>query len=234
MKGAAMPPRSLILVRHGESEHHIRGLTGGWTDTPMTPTGLAQAQRAAERLAKELDGVPVTIYSSDLVRASQTAEAIGTALGVTPVFDARLREHNNGECANLTHEEAFARYPNVYGQSLPLDEAAYPGAETARDLFDRAGAFINSLQEDGTTPIAVSHGGTIVCLVGQWLGLTAETLEPMGFEALPTCITVLRRMTPFRDTSGTSWPVVERLNDISHLAGMDGWRSIGAVTAPPK
>ena len=114
------------------------------------------------RLAQELDGARVSLYTSDLVRASQTAEAIAGALGVKPVADARLREHNNGECANLTHEEAFERYPGVYGQVLPLDEAAYPGAETARALFDRAGAFIADLRDDGTTPIAVSHGGTIV------------------------------------------------------------------------
>ena len=34
-----MPPRSLILVRHGESQHHVLGLSGGWTDTPLTDGG---------------------------------------------------------------------------------------------------------------------------------------------------------------------------------------------------
>ena len=36
------PPPAIIIVRHGQSEHHVRGLTGGWTDTPLTALGHGQ------------------------------------------------------------------------------------------------------------------------------------------------------------------------------------------------
>jgi probable phosphoglycerate mutase len=216
-------PRSIILVRHGQSEHHVRGLTGGWTDTPLTDLGREQARRVASRLKSELAGMPVRLYSSDLKRAAQTAGTISEALNLAVQYDERLREHNNGECANLTWEEASRRYPDVLGRPLPLDEPAYPGAETARALFERAGGFLHSLYAGVGTPILVSHGGTIVCLIGQWLGMTAEVLQTMGFEAYPTSVTVLRDRGTGRG--------VERANDVTHLSGMEGWASIGEAAS---
>jgi probable phosphoglycerate mutase len=93
-------PRLAILVRHAQSEHHVLGLTGGWTDTPLTALGHEQSRLVAARLTDELGVTPVRLYSSDLVRAHETARHIGEAFGVEAVLDERLREHNNGECAN--------------------------------------------------------------------------------------------------------------------------------------
>ena len=215
--------RTVILVRHGESEHHVRGLTGGWTDTPLTPLGQRQAALVAARLRAELSDASVRVITSDLMRAAQTAEAIAKAFGVPVETDARLREHNNGDSANLTHEEARTRWPDWYGRSLPLDEAIYPGSETARQLYDRSAAFIGDLADDGRVPIAVTHGGTLICLVGAWLGLSAETLHPIGFEFHTTSITVLRQF-PEADygSTGPVGRVIERLNDTSHLSAADG------------
>jgi probable phosphoglycerate mutase len=91
------PPQAVILVRHGQSEHHVRGLTGGWTDTPLTALGHEQARLLAARLRAELPEQDVSVVTSDLARASQTATHIADAFGITHALDARLREHNNGE-----------------------------------------------------------------------------------------------------------------------------------------
>jgi probable phosphoglycerate mutase len=99
-------PPLVILVRHGQSEHHVRGLTGGWTDTPLTEIGHEQAVRVAARLKEELGQTPITLYTSDLLRAGETARHIARAFGVEPVADPRIREHNNGEGAGLTIDEA--------------------------------------------------------------------------------------------------------------------------------
>lgn len=54
---------TLLLVRHGEAEHHVREITGGWTDTCLTERGREQASRLALRLKLNLD---VThLYCSD-------------------------------------------------------------------------------------------------------------------------------------------------------------------------
>lgn len=217
------PPRVIIVVRHAESEHHVRRLTGGWTDTPLTDAGHEQSRLLAARLARELAGHTVSLYSSDLKRASQTAEHIANALGADLRLEPRLREHNNGEAAGLTIEEAKARWPGRWGVAGDLDDRPYDGAETPREFYDRAGAFIDGIEDDGTIPVIVSHGGTIVCLVARWLLLSAEVLNPIGFSAHTTAISVLSR-----DDNGRRLDV---LNDTAHLYGRDGSVTIGDIIA---
>lgn len=217
--GVMASPRLIVLVRHAQSEHHVRRLTGGWTDTPLTEPGHEQARVLAARLAAELAGHRLSLYSSDLRRAAQTARHISDAL-VTPVtFDARLREHNNGAAANMTIEDAAARYPETWAVPVRLDTRAYEGAETPREFYERAGAFIDDIESDGSVPVVVTHGGTIVCLVARWLRLSAEVLEPIGFSSDTTSITLLRN-----DRHGRR---LERLNDTAHLSGDGGGVRIG-------
>ena len=45
----------IILVQHCQSEHHINELSGGWTDTPLTEIGRAQAKKAGQRLKNEIN-----------------------------------------------------------------------------------------------------------------------------------------------------------------------------------
>lgn len=216
-------PRTIILVRHGESEHHVRRLTGGWTDTPLTPRGHQQARLCAARLRDELGGTPVRVISSDLKRASQTAQAIAEALDAPLELDVRLREHNNGEAANLSLEEAQARWPGSFNGGLPLDAPPWPGAESGRAFFERCAAFLNEAFDERPA-VAVTHGGSLTRLVGCWLNLPAEQLAEVGFEAHPTGITVLRDTHYMGRT-------IERLNDVAHLAGEHGRVMLGAIVS---
>lgn len=216
------PPRLIILVRHAQSEHHVLRLTGGWTDTPLTELGHEQSRLLASRLRYELGAVPLRLFSSDLVRAVETARHIGEAFGVEAVVDGRLREHNNGECADLTIDEAKVRYPDTWAVPVPLDTRAYPGAETPREFYERSGAFIDGMDGEGPMPVVVTHGGTMICLVARWLRLPAEAVEPIGFSAYTTGITVLKS-----DEHGQR--IVERLNDASHLPSSGDVQSLGAL-----
>lgn len=216
-----MPKRSVILVRHAESEHHIRKLSGGWTDTPITALGHEQARRVAQRLRRELPG-PVRVYSSDLQRAAQTAQHIADAFGVALQPDWRLREHNNGEAIDLTIEEMLRRFPQ---QPFPhaADHRPFPSGETGREFAERVAAFMDELDFDAPgLPILVTHGGTMRPLIGYWLGLDAEQAGTMGFPSHVTAITVL-------STGWHGMPEVERLNDTSHLEGMAGYPSLATV-----
>jgi probable phosphoglycerate mutase len=215
----------VILVRHGESEHHIRRLTGGWTDTPLTTLGHEQAMRVAARLKQELGQTPVALYTSDLLRAGETARHIAAAFDVEPTTDERIREHNNGEMANLTVEEARVRYPAAFDQSLSLwspDLKVHPvaGAETGAQFYERVSSFLDSLPADGPVPIVVTHGGTIMCLVARWLLMPPAAVAPISFSAHVTSITVLEGY-PFRG--------LERLNDTAHLHGMPGYVPLRAL-----
>jgi broad specificity phosphatase PhoE len=214
------PPPLIILLRHGQSEHHVRGLSGGWTQTPLTALGHEQSERAAARLKAELGEIPVRLFTSDLLRCQETARHIAAAFGVEAVPDARLREHNNGAAVDLTMTEVRERFPGVFDSPWPLDFRPFPGSETGREFYERAGAFIDTLPDKGPLPVVVSHGGTLICLVARWLGLTPEALEPVGFAFHTASITVLQT-----DRHGSR--IVERLNDIAHVAGLDGWVGLG-------
>lgn len=209
-----MPNRSVVIVRHAESEHHIKRLSGGWTDTPITERGHQQAHLVAERLRSELGDVPVRLFTSDLIRTQETAQHIADAFGVEPIQDERLREFNNGEAAGLTIEEVDRRWPRIAGP-MSLDERPWPGCETWREFYERAGAFLDTLDLEGLLPIVVTHGGTLFVLVARWLGLPPELMKAVNFHAHVTSITVLKR-------PGNGLSEVERLNDVSHLAGLDG------------
>jgi broad specificity phosphatase PhoE len=110
----------------------------------------------------------------------------------------------------------------VFDAPWALDFRPFPGAETGREFYERAGSFVDTLSGDGPVPVVVAHGGTIICLVARWLRLAPEALEPIGFDLHTASISVLRT-----DRHGS--PIVERLNDVAHLAGMEGWVGLGTL-----
>lgn len=216
-----MSLRTVVLIRHAQSEHHVKRLSGGWTDTPLTDLGHRQAELVARRLKRELGETPVRLYTSDLIRTWQTAEHIAAELGVAPVADARLREFNNGAAAGLTLEEALRAYPEAEGP-WPADHRQWPGGETWREFHRRTGGFLDDLSLDGPVPIVVTHGGNVHSLSARWLGVDEERISSTGFAAHVTGITVLQS-----DELGHRR--VERANDMAHLAGIEGHISLWAA-----
>jgi broad specificity phosphatase PhoE len=84
----AAPGTTLLLIRHGETQWNLDNRVQGHLDVPLTEKGVAQAQLLAGWLASE----PLAaVYSSDLCRASKTAEIV--AGDRAPLFlEPRLRE----------------------------------------------------------------------------------------------------------------------------------------------
>ncbi len=75
---------TLFLIRHAQSDEHIRDITGGWSDTRLTEPGREQARRTGLRLRRMLDGRPAALASSDLARAADTAHLIGEIWRLSP------------------------------------------------------------------------------------------------------------------------------------------------------
>jgi probable phosphoglycerate mutase len=74
-----MEPTRICLVRHGETAWNAEKRIQGQTDIALDQTGLAQAAAAARWLSRQ----PVdALYSSDLLRAKQTAACIADALNL--------------------------------------------------------------------------------------------------------------------------------------------------------
>jgi len=200
---------TLLLIRHGQSEHHVNGLTGGWTDTPLTERGRQQVKCLADRMREVAAGVPARLVASDFLRAVQTAAPIGQALGLPVAVHPGLREINNGIAAGLRREEAHPlRTPPTEPR---LDWRPYPGGETWREFYVRVAACMEELTHGRPDLlILVSHGGTIIQQVAWWLQVEMDTLEHIWFDIHPASLTVLR-LNKWGDRT------VERLNDTAHL-----------------
>ena len=201
--------KSIVLVRHGQSEHHVNGMTGGWTDTGLTELGRRQAACLGARLKLEIEGMPCRMVSSDLKRAFQTAQIVGREIGVSPNLVPELREFNNGMAAGMTAEAAksYFREPTE-----PLhDWQPYPEADTWRRFYARVSEWLDHPAEhrDGLL-LLVTHAGTINNVVDWWLGLEIEILSRVAFGAAPTSISVL-------DVNQWGEHTIERLNDTAHL-----------------
>src|ERR671920_988022 len=92
----------VLLVRHGQSQGNAERRFGGHSPTPLSELGRRQAEATANALAAE--GV-TAIYSSDLLRAIQTAEPLARATGLEIRQTAALRERSVGLMEGLTFEE---------------------------------------------------------------------------------------------------------------------------------
>lgn len=159
-----MTAYTLYLVRHGATTANLEGRYIGWEDHPLSPEGLGQARRLAEHLrALPLAG----IFSSDLLRAVQTAEVIRGATGLPIRPDLRLREANFGRWSGLTYEEIRARSPRRLEAWLQNPERlAPPGGESLAALRGRALAALPRV--DGA--VVVTHGGVIRALLAHLTG----------------------------------------------------------------
>ena len=208
--------KTLILVRHAEAEHLTLGLKGGWTDTRLTDRGKLQAASVAERIAEDLNGYDIDIYSSDLIRAVDTANSIGSKLGLKVNQYEGIREIHVGKATGMTNKEVEEIYTPP--TEPILDWRAYPEGETWREFHARVSSCMDEIAEDsGDLAIVVCHSGTIVNIVDWWLKLDMDSVALVTFRTHPAAITVL-------GNSDLGERTVERLNDISHLCadGLDG------------
>lgn len=198
--------QNLLIIRHGEAGHMTHGLTGGWTDTPLTDLGRRQAELAGARLAELLAGREFAFHASDLIRTRETAEIISQKLGVPPVFTPDLRELNNGEAAGLTLEAA-EKILNPITHPL-IDWRPYKGSENWWEMSTRIVSFLEGVNEKETVVI-VTHGGPGNAAVIWWMGLEIGE-KPVAFEFDPCSITLLT-INKWQERT------VVKLNDTSHL-----------------
>ncbi len=162
--------RSLVLLRHGRTAWNHALRVQGQLDAELDSTGHAQAEAAAAVLAP-LE--PTLLWSSDLVRARDTALTLGRAAGLDPTYDERLREFHLGERQGMTHDEYAALVPEEFERFRLGHYDAAPGAEPAGVVRTRMFAVLTDMLAalgPGDTGVAVSHGAAIRVATGAMLG----------------------------------------------------------------
>lgn len=152
----------IYLMRHGADPSDRYG---GWSAYGLTEKGKEQVHRAKEYLCDK--GI-TRIYSSDLVRAKETAEIVANSLDLKITYLPQFRESNNGILAGMLKTEAMEKYPGVYWNALEWTES-WPGGESPEQFFYRIqGAWLDFKKKVGNSNVLlVSHGGVmnvILCL----------------------------------------------------------------------
>lgn len=167
--------KRIITVQHTQSIHHINGMVGSWTDWDLTEKGKQQAECIARKLARELAAKTCILYSSDLLRARHTADAIGRAMNLPVHEEKALRERNLGRCVGKSVEWLRA---NLECQEKTVDDRIFSDAESRRDEWKRLRAFFDRvISNEEENIIIVSHGDLLSVFNAMWLRLPVESLE---------------------------------------------------------
>jgi len=172
-----MARTTILLARHGETDWNAVGRWQGHTDRALTERGRRQAAELAERLANlELDAV----YSSDLLRAVETAEPVAKRLGLPLQTLPELREVDVGTWAGLTRDEVAERFPDGF-RLWSEWQTGWEDGETYDQMGERVVGAVLRLAgvHEGARILVVSHGGAIRALHAAAAGIDIATFRQL-------------------------------------------------------
>ena len=203
--------KNIITIQHTQSIHHTNGMIGGWGDWNLSELGIEQAEHIGKKLSKEIEGNKYTMYSSDLLRAKQTAEIVGKHLDIKPIIVPALKEISCGEANGISKEEA--RKIDL-GTMKTIDDISFPGAESMRDVYNRLSVFLNEiLASKEENIIIVAHGISLGIFNILWLGLDVEALNKCGMWGASGSLSFMREESPEFGIKRT----ISRFNDRSYM-----------------
>jgi len=157
-------PTRVLAIRHGETDWNVGKRIQGQLDIPLNATGLWQVRRLAQAL---VDEEIAAIYTSDLRRAHQTAQALAEARDQPLATDRGLRERGFGAFEGLSYDEINVRWPDEAARWRRRDpDFGAPGGETLNQFYSRSVQTCTRLaaQHPGQTIAVVAHGGVMDCL----------------------------------------------------------------------
>ena len=136
----------LLLARHGD--------TG--------PSLNEEGRRQARELAAQI-GTADAVYSSDTVRARETAEIVAASLGLIVRTDPRLREVNFGAWEGLTREQINKRFGGAFARWEALEQPEPDGGESDAAMAERVLEALKDIARAHPTErvLVVTSGGPI-------------------------------------------------------------------------
>lgn len=188
------PPENTLTLhyaRHGETIWHAENRYAGHRDIPLTELGRQQAVTLADwALTSDVKRV----LSSDLSRASDTAQPAADAVGVTLEIDPRLREVQFGAAEGLTQAETKNQMPEArtaYEQSPAT--SPFPAAERGTDAAARALEAVWEMTQDASAGpvLVVAHSALGRLLFTSLLGIPLNDYRRVFPWLASTAITTL-------------------------------------------
>ncbi len=178
-------PKKIYIIRHGETDYNLVRRIQGWLDVPLNDTGHKQAKEAAKKLASHKVHA---LYSSDLVRAKETANYVSETLSIEIKHTPALRETDMGIFAGWAWEKEpdeekdklWEEFEHARDNHI-LDWNAHQG-ETIGEMLERISGFLSELptRHPDESVVIVTHGGTINRIL-EFYGLKEST---EGFRAV--------------------------------------------------
>jgi len=172
--------RTLILVRHGQSEWNLKNLFTGWRNPGLTAKGKEEAKSAGIGL-KNHDFKIDLCFTSALVRAQRTLDLILEEMDIqnmTIVRNQALNERDYGELSGLNKDDARVKWGkeqvHIWRRSYDVPP---PGGESLKDTAERVLPYYKSMIEPlvfkGKTILVAAHGNSLRALV-----MDLEKLSP--------------------------------------------------------
>ncbi|MDD3654195.1 MAG: alpha-ribazole phosphatase [Desulfotomaculaceae bacterium] len=213
----------IFFVQHGETTWNVQLKLQGHSDVPLSDRGRKQAELLAQRLANmKID----CLYSSDLSRASETAEIIARTHDLKVNKDPSFRELNFGYWEGLTIEEVKEKYPAELKKwwASPLN-TRIPGGEMQAEVVERTTNATKRIiaSHNDETVLVVAHGGVIRCIIASVLGMNLNENWRLYLDNTSMSLLEFRR-----------WEkgILKLFNDCAHLNDRDYLRTenIGTIS----
>jgi probable phosphoglycerate mutase len=176
---------TILLARHGETDWNSERRWQGHADRRLNDAGRAQAQELAESLASR--GIDA-VYSSDLLRAHETARIVADRLGLPVEVDAGLREVDVGDWSGRRHSEIESTDPEGF-RRWHAGGKGWNGGETYEQMGARVVATVLGIAErqPGRTILIVSHGGSIRACRATATGLVYAASRVSAIGSMDNC-----------------------------------------------
>ena len=198
---------NLYLIRHGRQNSTLCNV-----DAELSAEGRTQAELLRDRLMS----YPIdAIYSSNLIRAKQTAEILNQAFKLPVQVRENLKEISFGLMTGMTGQYIDEHFHDFnIEQNKLLNDLPYPGGENGMAVYERVMPVITELLQSGSHNILiVTHGGVIRALLAALIGRTQAERFLFAVSLENTGITQLI----YNQENERFY--LERFNDCAHLEG---------------
>ena len=197
--------KEIFFIRHGRQSSRLCNV-----DVSLDDAGRRQAALAAERLRTYEIG---KLYTSGLKRAVETAEILGSRMGLSPVVVEEFREIDFGAMTGKEDSVIVKEYADFRRErALQTSDLPYPGGECGADVVARAMPRLEQICRgpEQRVPI-VAHGGVIRSLCAYLLETDLKNKLKFAIDLENTSITQLS----YDEERGLYY--LERFNDFAHL-----------------
>ncbi len=157
----------IYLIRHGQTDWNVERRLQGQTDIPLNDTGLGQAARNGDQLARLIENPGgFDFVASPMGRTRATMEIIRRQMGLDQAsyrLEERLLEISFGDWEGYTFEEIAVESGDMVNER-EVRKWYYqpPSGESYQMLCDRVGGWLDEVEGD---TVAVCHGGVIRALL---------------------------------------------------------------------